>query len=140
MKLDFRRRSDEETDIELVFGVLFIPILSVAIFALSKIPPSWLPRCMLHTSFGIPCPTCGACRSMRLLVGGHPVNAWLMQPLVVTLAAIGVCYCAYSFIVVFGRLPRIRLEDISRSEKRVMVILAAALLIANWLYLAYNGA
>jgi len=139
MRLVLRRPKHGDTDYELVFGVLVLPLVAAATFLLSWIPASLLPKCMLHVSFGIPCPTCGACRSMRLLTSGHPLESWLMQPLLVTLATGGLAYCAYSFAVLFRKLPRIRLTDVSRNEKRGLLISAAALVLVNWLYLLLRG-
>jgi len=140
MRLALRRPKNGDTDYELMFGLLFLPLVAAFVFLVSRVPASLLPRCMLHTSFGIPCPTCGASRSMRLLTTGHPLESWVMQPLIVTLTAVGLLYCAYSFVVVLGKLPRIRIANISRNERKTIAFIAAILVLVNWLYLLLRGA
>lgn len=135
MKLVLRRLGPGDTDYELLFGVIVAPILGAAALLVAVLPDALLPKCMLHVSLGIPCPTCGACRALRLLAGGRFADAWILQPLIVTLLAAGALYCAYSSVVVFGKRARLRPVHVSRREKKVMFFVAVGLAVANWAYL-----
>lgn len=44
-------------------------------------------------------------------------------------------YVVYAAVVVIGRMPRARIESVTRSEARVIRVLAILLIAANWLYL-----
>ena len=44
-------------------------------------------------------------------------------------------YVVYAAVVVIGHLPRVRIESITRSEARMIRVVAILLIAANWLYL-----
>jgi hypothetical protein len=44
-------------------------------------------------------------------------------------------YVVYAAVVVIGRMPRVRIESVARSEARMIRALAIVLIAANWLYL-----
>ena len=128
-----------ETDWELVFGVFYIPLAALAAFVVTRLPGAWVPRCWLHALAGIPCPTCGACRAARALATGHPIEAWLTQPFLVTAGTLAAVFSAYSFFVVLGRRPRLRVEGAPRWAGKAVVFAVVALLLINWAYLVLDG-
>lgn len=139
MQWALRQLDAEETDYELVFGVLFVPLLTIVTAVLAHVPSSWIPSCWIHGAIGIPCPTCGAYRSLRLLMAGNATQAWLTHPLLSTMAVTAILHAIYSFVVVLGRLPRLRLSNVSGGERWAAMVVAAGLVMANWVYLFARG-
>lgn len=135
MKWVFRQLKDEETDYELVFGVLFVPVYLLIVFILTRSSMEWAPICSFHEATGIPCPTCGAFRSICFLTSGRIPEAWLTQPMIITLVFLGLIYSLYSCIVVIGRLPRLRVENVSGWIRWGLLFTLAALFLGNWAYL-----
>jgi hypothetical protein len=74
-------------------------------------------------------------RGVRCLLHGNLVAAFLFNPLGMT-ALMGIAfYVFYAGVVVFGKLPRLRWEPIS---KRMAWLIRATLILMitiNWLYL-----
>jgi len=85
--------------------------------------------CLFKAVTGVPCPTCGFTRGLLLLLNGRLARAWAMNPLVFSVLAVSAAVVLIR--VVLARGARVRL---SRSERRVGWVLAAALLLANWAY------
>jgi hypothetical protein len=142
MRLLLKPQSAERTDFEYVFGVLFIPLYTLFVFLLSRLPLSWVPRCRFHATTGIPCPGCGAFRGARLLFSGHALEAWLTQPILISVAFFALAYSLYSWIVVVGRLPRLHIEFVParrRSVQRKMILVSVLLFLTNWMYLILDG-
>ena len=139
MRLVCRRHKDGETDYELMLGVLFVPIATALAAGLCRLPDALVRRCWFHYIAGFACPTCGTFRSMRLLTSGALLDAWLMQPLVITAMFAALLYAVYSFVVVLGKLPRLRCVAVSRRDKAAIMMLTASLIILNWVYLVLHG-
>jgi hypothetical protein len=90
--------------------------------------------CLFHRLSGWPCLTCGASRAAVLLAKGHPLQAFLMQPLMVAAGcAVGLWLLVYSFHLVALR-QRVALRFLPR-ERRVLVFLILILAAANWGFL-----
>jgi len=98
-----------------------------------------MPVCWLRLISGIHCPTCGAFRCTCLLLSGRIPEAWLIQPMIVSLGFLGLAYFLYSYVVVFGRLPRLRIENVSQRTRRDVCFLLTGLFAANWVYLIVTG-
>jgi hypothetical protein len=117
------------------FGIIYGGIALLALFAGRFLPVLALaPSCMFKSLTGVPCPTCGATRSIVFLSQGDVVSAFTMNPLIVACVLSAVLYLPYSlFTLVFDR-PRI---DVALSEKEKDRIRAMALLLIllNWMYL-----
>ena len=128
-----------ENNYELIFGVLVIPITTIIYMAISYLPASLIPVCRFHATTGLPCPTCGATRAIHLLSTGKIIQAWIMQPLLITIALFAAIYSVYSFIVVLGKLPRIRLVNITTKNRNYILIACATLITLNWIYLGIMG-
>lgn len=139
MRFRWRRLGPREADFEFAIGVLFVPLHSLAVVLFTLVPWPVTPICLFHRLTGWPCPTCGAYRSVRLLASGEISQAWLMQPAVVTVAAAAALFSLYSWIVVVGRLPRLRVHGITRRQRRVLVAGVLLLVLLNWLYLVWRG-
>lgn len=139
MKLEWRHLRGDEDSYELVFGLLGIPFLAAASLVVSRFPGHYLPPCWLNRITGMPCPTCGAYRSLRLVSQGRLADAWLMQPLGVSLAGLAVVFSAYSVVVTIGRLPRLRLRFENRRDRWLTAGAALLAVVANWVYLVTAG-
>jgi hypothetical protein len=90
--------------------------------------------CLLKQFFGIPCPTCGSTRAGLAMLSGHPVRAWLWNPLMVTL---GIAVA----IVLGVRLATgytLKL-NLTRREKCLLGAGFLLALAANWVYLLHIG-
>ncbi len=89
--------------------------------------------CPLRTLTGIPCPTCGATRTVALLIQLRPAEAFRCNPLV---AILGVCLASVCAVAtplwLMGRLPEVGIGK--RGLGRLRVAVAVAVLV-NWLYL-----
>ncbi len=128
-----------ENNYELIFGVLVIPITATIYIGISFLPVALMPTCHFHAATGLPCPTCGATRALHLLSSGDFTQAWLMQPLLITTAICAAIYSLYSFIVVLGKLPRIRVAKITKKDRRLILTSCITLFLLNWLYLTLTG-
>ncbi|MGC1480392.1 MAG: DUF2752 domain-containing protein [Chthoniobacterales bacterium] len=96
------------------------------------------PACTLRTFTGIPCLTCGGTRSARALLGGDVGLAFAMNPgVAVALIAAGV-FVVYAAAVLAFRLPRLRVRDVGKNSRIVLLVLLALLLGGNWAYLFWR--
>ncbi len=86
--------------------------------------------CPFHQLTGLPCPTCGTTRATFALLAGHPVEAWRLNPFMVTAGAV-----VGSLLVVrllAGRSLRLEMTPRQRSVAWLGLL---ALFAANWAYL-----
>ena len=139
MKWVFRKLGEDDTDYELVFGALLIPVFTAVALISTKVPGGWIPRCFFRHKTGIPCPTCGAYRSLCLLMEGDVWAAWRGQPLVISVVFLGALYALYSLVVVLGRLPRLRPDNPPQWLGRIVIIGVVLLMLLNWAYLVLRG-
>ncbi len=139
MKLEFRRLGANEDNYELFFGLLYVPLLAVSALFVSRIPGHCLPACWLNRVTGVPCPTCGAYRALTLGCQGRLVEAWLMQPLGVTVVGLAAAYSVYSAVVIVGRFPRLRLRLEHRRERWWVTAGVLTAIVVNWAYLVADG-
>ena len=137
MKIQRRPIIPGSRDPELIWGsILLLAALLATAWLFSGIAT---PRCLLHAATGIPCPTCGMTRATWHLLHGEIGRAFLLNPLM-TAALLGAgLYVCYAALVVIGRLPRLRLEALTKTEANLVRIAAIGLLAANWLYLIGRG-
>ena len=139
MKLVLRKPSELAHNYEFLFGILFLPLFAAASLLIVSLAPHIPMLCVFHRLTGFPCPACGSCRCVHELLAGHFLEAWLTQPLITVLVVMAAAFAAYSWIVVLFKLPRLRLEGVSRLQRRLMAWLAVAAVLANWVYLAVRG-
>jgi hypothetical protein len=90
--------------------------------------------CAFKQATGLPCPSCGSTRAAESLLRGHPVRAWLYNPLVVTAGAVAAA--VLSVRLASARAVKL---DLSRREVHVALIVLIALVMANWIYLIVRG-
>lgn len=140
LKLSLKKPAKGELDQELLWGVLFIPLLAALFFLVVRFGADRGIYCAFHRTTGIPCPACGSFRAAQLLLQGHWLQALALQPLVTTLTAASVVYILYAWLTVLFRLPRVRAEHLSRTGWRVVVGTAFALVLANWIYVILQPA
>lgn len=85
--------------------------------------------CLLKRVTGCPCPTCGFTRGTLSFLQGHPIQAWLYNPLL--FSVLGVFAGVVAVRMLFGRGLAIRL---SGNECKVAWGAMIVLFVANWLY------
>jgi len=139
MRLLVKRLSFRDVDYELALGVLFIPLCAAAAWAVAHLPTRFEPICTLHAVSGYPCPTCGTLRCIRHALAGRLGDAFVTQPFVAALMAVALAYSLYSWVVVVGRLPRIRPMHAPRALAWWVGAATVAALLVNWVYLVLDG-
>ena len=133
MRLISRRLSPGEFDHELVW----LAVSTVAVAA----GMGWLwlglgwPPCPLLAMTGYPCLTCGATRCAIAFGHGHFFQAWLWNPLALAGLCGVVLFDLYAAVVLVARLPRLRLTNWTRAEKKGVRIAVILLIAVNWAYL-----
>ena len=120
-------------------GLVSGPALAVAAFLCRLWPPALRPTCLFHAVTGLPCLTCGAFRCAELLARGALRDAWLMQPLLATLAIAAAAVSVYSWLALVLPLPPPRVPRWSRKSWLAAAVLAALLVLVNWAYLIAVG-
>jgi uncharacterized protein DUF2752 len=131
--LTFRPLAPKETD----FEFLFLTVSSgfaASCFAWLSLGLPW-PGCLFRRLTGLPCPTCGATRSAIALVHGDLLGAIQQNPLMVVCYGLSFVINLYAAAVLLFRLPRPRLASLPAKVKRMLGMLVAAALGANWIYL-----
>jgi hypothetical protein len=94
--------------------------------------------CMFKTITGIPCMTCGTTRALGRLARFDLVGAIRISPLAAVALMVMLAFGFFDLLLLpGGRTLRVRT---SPGEWRWMVVLALALLFANWIYLIATGA
>jgi len=138
MRLVSRPLAPKEFDHELVWLAVSVAGL-IAGGAWLWLGLMW-PRCPLLALTGYPCLTCGATRCAIAFGHGHVAQAWHWNPLALVAICGVVLFDVYAAIVLIGRLPRWRLVDWTRPEKKIFRVTIIALLALNWIYLlAHRG-
>ncbi len=74
-------------------------------------------------------------RAIRLVLRGEIGAAFLLNPLMAAALLGAALYVCYAAVVVIGRLPRLRLEALTKTESDLVRLAAIGLLAANWIYL-----
>lgn len=112
-----------------------IPVLCILLVAVAwYLPEGWTPRCSMMLRFGIPCPACGSMRALHLLAHGDVVAAFLRQPFMFAAAVAVLAYSGYAFGVVFGPLPALRLRQVTRLDRTLLIAVGMLYLAAAWGY------
>jgi hypothetical protein len=135
MRLRFHRLREIDADFELIFGVLVLPILMLAAWFVVRHPDRFPMFCLFHRWTGLPCPACGSFRALQQLGTGHPIQAWRLNPLATVLSIVAGVFVVYAWIAVLFRLPRPRLEGVSRRARGMLIAAVALAVLANWAWL-----
>ena len=133
MRLTVRHRGATEIDHELIWLSISLGGLGLAAiwFAL-QLP--W-PHCMFLAITGHPCLTCGATRSAIAFFHLDFWSALKWNPLFFTVLCGLSIFDAYAFAILVARAPRVRIIQITTTEKSLLRLVAILVLISNWIYL-----
>ena len=132
----FRPLAPQEIDVEFLF--LSVSVTSVAsCFVWLAFGLPW-PKCWFRQLTGLPCPTCGATRSVLSLVHGNLAGAIGHNPLLFFCYIGTLVLDLYSAFVLFFRLPRLRLAGLPAKVKHRLCVLAFTAAAVNWIYLVAN--
>lgn len=103
--------------------------LGAGVLALSHHLGQPVQLCLFKRITGVACPTCGFTRGVFSLLRGHPIEAWLYNPLLFSfLVVLGAIVCARVF---FGH----GLEwCLTRRERITCWTTVVVLFVVNWLY------
>lgn len=72
-----------------VFAVVFALIATgVCLFLFNPESHNFYPKCVLYVITGLKCPACGSLRATHLLVHGHLISAFQMNPFFICLLPI----------------------------------------------------
>lgn len=132
-RLPWEARTRAERTILLVAASAFAlgaPLVLAAAKAWSLKP------CLWKNFTGLPCPTCGATRSMVCLARGDWAAAVAMNPAAVTALCVACALVGYSLAVVLLRLEPLRPAWVTVPRIRWLVV---GCLVANWAYLIGAG-
>jgi hypothetical protein len=117
------------------FGIIYGGIALLAICVGRYLPVLTVaPSCVFKYLTGIPCPTCGATRSVMHLAQGDFFASFGMNPLVSLCFIIAALAFFYSLITLIVGIPRVGVI-LSDREKNFVRYGAVALILANWCYL-----
>jgi hypothetical protein len=131
MRFLFRKKERSETEFGLIYGGMAILLLAVArVLPVTKLAPD----CAFRSLTGIPCPTCGATRSVVFLSQGHFLSAFRMNPATTAVFITVLLAFLCRMMALTFDLPgmNIGLTDREKNLVRVSAVLA---LLLNWAYL-----
>ncbi len=135
IQLTWRRQAPDRFDPEKVFGILLSGYL-IAVLVFIRITPNFEPAgCHFKQWTGLPCPTCGASRTLDLALQGRIMAAFAMQPLAMAAMLLLLGYVMYSWAVVLFRCRRLRFEGVTSQQTTFLIFGGLILVIVNWAYL-----
>jgi hypothetical protein len=131
MQLRLKKRSPDQIEFGIIYGGIALVILGAG--WLQSIL-SFAPDCVFKGLTGIPCPTCGATRSVVHLSHGDILTAFTMNPLTTLCLMTAVLCFIYGLLSAAFHLPRIGflVTDKERTAMRAGVVM---LLLVQWAYL-----
>ena len=137
MRIEHRAREQRGQPLGALVGGLMVASAALAALWLRLGLP--LPQCRLREFTGIPCPTCGSSRLVESLLSGRIFEAAAMNPLIFAGLTAGVSSAVISTARrVFG-LPTWRLV-LTQWERRALVLLSVAAVLASWAYIIWRDA
>ena len=131
MRLSLHKKTPDRIEFGIIYGGIalmivaagrFLPVLSLA------------PDCVFRGLTGVPCPSCGATRSMVHLSHGLVLSAFAMNPLTTLCLISAVAWFSASIVSAVLDLPRIGII-LTTAEKQIVRAGAVILLFAQWAYL-----
>jgi len=134
MRLFLKKRSPTQIEFGILYGGIAFLMLLAAWFE-----PwfAFLPSCAFKGLTGLPCPTCGATRSIMHLAHGGVSAAIAMNPLIAFSFMAAILYLLYSLVSIAADAPRLHVA-LTNSEKNAVRIGALGLVLINWTYLICN--
>ena len=132
----FRPLAPREIDVEFLF-LSVSATAAASCFAWLAFGLPW-PECWFRQLTGLPCPTCGATRSVLSLVHGNVAEAIGHNPLLFFCYIGTLLLDLYCALVLFFRLPRLRLAGLPPEVKHRLCVLAFIAAGINWIYLVAN--
>lgn len=134
MRFLFKKRTAGQIE----FGLLYGGIVLLALCAAFFLPILTLvPSCVFQGLTGLPCPTCGATRSIVHLAHGDIAASFGMNPLIALGGVGAVLFFVYTLVALLFDLPKIQVQATER-EKNGMRIGALLLIFLNWSYLVVS--
>lgn len=128
MQVILRRRERDGIEFGLIYGGIAVAALTIPWF----LPVlSFSPSCVFKGLFSIPCPTCGATRSLVHLSHGEFTSALAMNPIIAIVLTVAIFFFFYSLITLMFDFRRIRFIMTER-EKNAGRVAAALLLLLQW--------
>jgi hypothetical protein len=113
---------------------LLLPAVAWWLRRFPEAPGELFHPCLMQRVAGLPCPTCGTTRALVALAHGQTPAALAASPLA-TLTVLGLGLWALAALVLTAA-PRLRRRvEASPGEGRRLLVVAAILLVANWLWL-----
>jgi hypothetical protein len=123
---------------QIEFGIIYGGIALFAVLVGRFVPVlSFAPSCVFKGLTGVPCPTCGATRSVVHLAHGELSASISLNPLVPLCLVIAAVAFMYSLITLIFGIPRIGII-LSDREKDIVRSGMVALVLANWCYLIFS--
>jgi hypothetical protein len=133
MRVFLKKRSPNRIE----FGILYGFIALIALCAGRFLPNlAFLPSCAFRGLTGMPCPTCGATRSVVHLAHGNIIASVAMNPLVAVFFFAAILYLLYSLITFAFSFPRLCITLID-TEKDALRAAAVVVIVVNWAYLIF---
>jgi len=132
VKLILRPLAPGELDLELLFASLLIASICIGWFVLKTDLP--LPACPLKATIDLPCAACGSTRAIRAMSEGHPLQAFLLNPLTALATITGIGWGLYAVSVAGRPVPRWRLLTLTNWSRWALLLLIGA----NWAYVIYR--
>jgi len=105
--------------------------LAASWFAL-KLPS---PICLFHALTHRPCLTCGATRAAAALFHAHFLTALQWNPLAFVFYCSLSIFNLYALAVIIARAPRVRITQLTASQRKFIRCSIIALFAFNWVYL-----
>jgi hypothetical protein len=93
------------------------------------------PICLFHALTGHPCLTCGATRSAVAFFHAHFLVAFQWNPLAFLFYCALSIFNLYALAVIVARAPRVRIAELTASERKFIRGAIIALFALNWVYL-----
>ncbi len=110
--------------------------LAIALGPVWRAAAPFLPPCVWHAVTGWPCPGCGSTRAMLRLLHADVAGALATNPLTTTSAAgfVGLGLAAPVWFALGGMRPAL-----DPGAKPRLMVLVAAIVVANWVWLFVHG-